>query len=466
MLASLGLSDWEPKGCQAVVVGAGIGGLVAAACLARWGLRPLVLEAGSAAGGYLASFEREGATFDACVDAVGSVFEEDGSPGVLGLALEAAGVLEDVEWVPLDPIRVQRFPDFDLAVPRGLDRLLEQLAELFPESRFALRRALGELAAIHARARRALGLASRAEPALGFRDEPFGAFLARFPLSGGAAAALGSYATFLGVNPSEASTRAMADLWMSYVEGGAWRVRGGFGRLIQALVRRVKDAGGAVAIDCPVRSARRMGDGWRLSTGRGSVDAETVVWAAPPPPATHQKELSSSFVLLYALAEGEMNGLAASTGIFPTTDLEAFLRPTDPWGGAGGVSVALPAEGKAPAGLNPVVLHWPVVPSGLERVPRSQVEEFLEAKLERLAPGLRIRWQGSATPETLERYTRNPNGAAYGWAQCPDTITGPTGQDSGQDGLARAGQWAGLGGGVTPAALSGWRAAQKLAVKR
>ena len=48
-----------------IVIGAGIGGLVAAGLLSKQGLRVLVLEKEAKAGGYVTGFRREGYYFDA-----------------------------------------------------------------------------------------------------------------------------------------------------------------------------------------------------------------------------------------------------------------------------------------------------------------------------------------------------------------------------------------------------------------
>jgi phytoene dehydrogenase-like protein len=53
----------DNKKWDAIVIGSGMGGLTAAALLAKKGLRTLLLEKEKQVGGYVVSFERGGFTF-------------------------------------------------------------------------------------------------------------------------------------------------------------------------------------------------------------------------------------------------------------------------------------------------------------------------------------------------------------------------------------------------------------------
>jgi len=57
-----------PDSCDVVIIGAGAGGLTAAALLSRTGLNVVVLEAESQAGGYLAGFKRRGFSFNTSIE--------------------------------------------------------------------------------------------------------------------------------------------------------------------------------------------------------------------------------------------------------------------------------------------------------------------------------------------------------------------------------------------------------------
>jgi len=94
---------------RAVVVGAGIGGLVAARALRRAGLEVLVLEAHTYPGGLAGSFHHRGFRLDA-----GATLLSGFAPGApLALVAEALGVRFPVEPLP------EGFPLLEVHLPRG-----------------------------------------------------------------------------------------------------------------------------------------------------------------------------------------------------------------------------------------------------------------------------------------------------------------------------------------------------------
>ena len=92
------------------------------------------------------------------------------------------------------------------------------------------------------------------------------------------------------------------------------------------------------------------------------------------------------------------------------------------------------------------------------------VERMLTAAESRF-PGLRqhVRFAEGGTPRTLERYTRNSDGATYGWALGPDQIgPGRPANITPLAGLYLAGHWAQPGGGVYGVVTSGVSAARAI----
>ena len=68
----------------------------------------------------------------------------------------------------------------------------------------------------------------------------------------------------------------------------------------------------------------------------------------------------------------------------------------------------------------------------------------------------------TATPMTLQRYTGNYLGAAFGWNQLPGNFMFDT---HGLKNFYIAGHWSEMGGGVLAAAYSGARAAKDILAK-
>ena len=74
-----------------------------------------------------------------------------------------------------------------------------------------------------------------------------------------------------------------------------------------------------------------------------------------------------------------------------------------------------------------------------------------------------IEWKNFATPSTIKRFTLNPNGTSYGYAQLPSQSTSKRpGNKSPIKGLWFASAWVFPGGGFTPSMTSGYNCALKI----
>ena len=117
--------DWDafPRGpsapptgdsYDAVIIGAGLGGLSCAAAFARQGFRPLVLEQHSVPGGYATTFKRPGGfVFDVSLHSTGA----GERAGVYNL-IDGFPEITDVDFVPLPYLYRAVFPGYDIRVPQ------------------------------------------------------------------------------------------------------------------------------------------------------------------------------------------------------------------------------------------------------------------------------------------------------------------------------------------------------------
>ena len=102
-----GLKNSTPnKSYDAVIIGAGIGGLICANLLARDGLRVLVVEQHYMVGGYCSTFRRKGYTFDAATHFYPLLGNVD---TITGKILRELGITNG--WVKMDPVDNFHFPD-------------------------------------------------------------------------------------------------------------------------------------------------------------------------------------------------------------------------------------------------------------------------------------------------------------------------------------------------------------------
>jgi phytoene dehydrogenase-like protein len=119
---------------DAIVIGAGIGGLLCACLLARAGLQVLLVEQHYMVGGYCSTFRRKGFTFDAATH----FYPLLGNPATLtGRVLVELGV--DTVWMKMDPVDQFHLPDSSrFAVPADFDTYIARLKQQFPDEAHAI----------------------------------------------------------------------------------------------------------------------------------------------------------------------------------------------------------------------------------------------------------------------------------------------------------------------------------------
>lgn len=128
-----------------VIVGAGLGGLMSAALLAKEGMKVCVLEKNKQAGGCLQSFALHKKPFDSCVHYIGGL----GEGHTLNRLFQYVGIQPDLKLKALDPQGFDRirFGEADSLYPHanGSENFIEQLLPYFPEEAANLRRYVGLL---------------------------------------------------------------------------------------------------------------------------------------------------------------------------------------------------------------------------------------------------------------------------------------------------------------------------------
>jgi phytoene desaturase len=494
------MEDREAR--DVVVIGAGLGGLSAAAYLASRGVSVLVVERHEQPGGYATMFQREPFLFEVSLhlmDAVGP-----GQP--YRALLHDLGVSDELVFLKPASLRREIWPDLDLRVPDGMDAYLGLLGAHFPADREGLSQ-IADLArtahedALEMSARASLPDAldtSRFLSLLGalgrrtaaevidqhIRDPRLRGVLDLFAFS------------LLGLPIDELSAMQWLVPWYSYHEYGGYYPLGGSAALSQALCRVIQAHGGEVRLATPARRIkvqRRRVQGVELAGGR-VCSAKAVVSNVSPQltfgELTDPAEVDPRYLHRMKRMEPSVSSFKVWLGLKgePRSSLEGpldydiHLSVSHERRGAerfdprlASLSVVVPSHldpRLVPEGRSMVFISMLMgaeayaAAEAAEPAFRDRAADTLIQRVEAaLFPGLRglIELMEVATPSTFERFTGNPGGSIYGWSARADQCGGAR-MDAVTpiDGLFLAGAWTQPGGGFTSALRSGRRTADRI----
>jgi len=449
---------------RVVVIGAGLGGLAAAARLGALGHQVTVCEQAATVGGKLGRYQRDGFSFDTgpSLLTLPAVYRD--------LFLKTGKPLEDVlELAPVDPVCHYRFADgLELDIPNaaphraarawdealgdgaGADwtafmahaaRVWDVTRGPFLEAPLAGARTLLSLS-------RNLGDVRTVAPWLSLRG--LGRRYLKHPQQ---RMFLDRYATYTGSDP-RAAPAALASV--PYVEQafGAWYIPGGLYRLGEAVAQRARDLGVTIRTGTPVDRVlvtENHVDGVQLTDGErlaadvvvANADAQHLyrdllpgTEGAPGRKLLRKATPSlSGFVLLLAL-RGRTPELRHHTVLFPA-DYDAEFDHVFGTGSQAGRPAPVPDPAiyiSAPddPALRPDEAHeaWFVLVNAPRHDPRDigrgvdwdadgLAEKYADRILEVLAErGLEVRdrllWRHIRTPADLERDTHSVGGSIYG----------------------------------------------------
>jgi len=487
---------------DAVVVGAGLGGLSAATLLARNGLSVLLLERHNVPGGYATSFVRGRYEFEVALHELSGIGSPE-RPASLYRYLDYLGVAGRVEFLHVPNLYRTLLlgpPELDITLPAGPEAFEETLCQTFPHEAGGIRRFLKRVFDLRddfikiTRQRGAgnpLTMPFRLPHFFRYLPTTWGHVLNRDVQDPRARAVLSQYWGYFGLPPSQVSFLYFAMGLAAYVKQGPTFPKGRSQALSSAFLASFEELGGEARMNCGVARIVTSGDrATGVITEAGEeITADWIISNADPittcrdmigrdrVPASFFTRLQSSEV-----APSTVNvylGVARPAEELGLAEHEICINQDHDFDRHDQAMRAITAEPPAialtcynavypdisPPGTAMVVLTaltygepWYNVPPADYVETKNRIGDGMIRLAERVAPGLREHAEvvEVSTPLTNMRYAGTMGGSIYGFNQPPrDNIVWRMGHRGPLERLYFVGAWTQPGGGFETVMMSG-----------
>jgi len=457
---------------DAIIIGAGIGGLVCGCYLAKAGLKTLIVEKNARPGGYCTSFSRNKFRFDACAHSLGSLRVG----GNIDLILKELGISSKIKFIRSDPQDTIVFPDGKVSFWNDLNRTISEFQEKFPDESISIDQFFKAI--------------DKCEGVLfnSLRRETFSDFLCKYfknerlksilslPVLGNT-----------GVPPSRVSAFTAVTLFKEFILDGGYYPQKGMQELPDVLMKRFKELNGDFLPSRLVTQIMLDDNGaYGIEVGSNKSFRSKYVISNVDARETFLKLINSKFVsqelkymlnsfqtslsvfVLYLGTDGKLSVDSGNSNIWnmpdykiedmykiakagDTKDVDWFLARLLPDGKSFTILVCTSFKDDS---------YW-------ENNKNSLIETFIN-KTEKIIPEFssHIVFKEAANPNTLFRWTLNSEGAAYGWEATSSqfSILGFS-QNTEIRNLYMTGHWTTLMLGIPGVAYLGRNAARAIIIK-
>jgi len=471
-----------------IIIGAGLGGLTAGAKLAKEGKKILVLEQHDRPGGCATTFKRRDFTMEVGLHEMDGLHPRDMKNKVFA----DLGITEQVEFLPVPEF--YRFINewYDLVIPHDPEEAKAILKKTFPEEEKGIDDYFH-----HVLNARRIMIQHRDQP-----EKSVGQFLDEIIRDEDLKLVLLGNLGYFHDDPFSLSWLYYLNAQGSYYGGRANFIKGGSQQLSNALVDVITAHGGEVKLNMLATSLEYEGstpvgvsyEGIRgKDKGKYSDRAGDIIVNASVPylastllskadgrklhDAISENKIGASLLTVYYGFNQplkELGNMHYSTFIYdPSVRTQKdiiknnhsdFSTRSFTFVDYSQIDSGLAPEGKSVGAV--CCIDYPADWENLSREEynrmKSDVIDTFNERLEKLIPGFMdaIEYAEAGTSLTVKRFTMNPEGAVYGFAQNPNKVTKYLDSLPGNVHLASA--WGKFGGGFSGAIFSGYMCANDL----
>ena len=454
-----------------IIIGAGIGGLVCGCCLAKAGMKVLIAEQHYKAGGYCTSFTRQGFIFDAAAHSFGGYRH-----GSLGKIFRFLELDKKIKINKYDPADIVITPDHQITIWSDIDKTIDNLQTAFPNERSNITKFINFLirpdpaSFVRIRSWTFKKLLDQY-----FSDNKLKAILS-FPLYGNG-----------GLSPSLMSAYIGAKIFTDSILDGGYFPESSMQALPDALADRFREFGGELRLSCTVK---------KIKNSNKKVDGVILEKNVFIPAAyvVSNGDARQTFIKLLGIGPDNQDFLDIIRRMIPSLSMfivylgldEKFNKwpqqqRTNVWylSNYDIDSTYLSATKGRLIDIDNFIAHFipdkkiivtflnaPFKNKKYWDSTREHLQESFIEKIERnISSSLsnHIIYKGTATPQTLFKYTSNYHGAAYGWeSRLSQFADHKFRKSSIIQGLYMTGHWTTQGHGISGVTYLAWDTANIL----
>lgn len=445
---------------DAIIVGAGLGGLSAGARLAKAGYKILLLEQHRVVGGCATAFKRKDTIFEVGLHETGSV----ANPETIE-RFKKMGIYDKVEFVRVPEFYRIRKGDLDVVVPDSVEEARVALLNSFPNDKKAVNQYFDDLLTITAQGKLLLQpikkllatapfIIYKVRKLLKYRKWTVGQYMDHLTDNEDLKFALIANLGYYDHDPYTLSFLFFVFAQSSYLQGGGWFIKGGSQKLSDAFAEVIQEHEGEIKLkslvtEILIENNTAKGVSYTYKGEKYKAYGRTIIANAPLPTVVNslipalkhskaQQQLSkltipNSLITIYlSFTESisEYFDHRYSTFYYEddVNDLHEFgqLESSDDYERKGFVFVdydAIDSELGHTASICGIdyLKNWKDLNEEEYQQKKEEVMNIFIRRLNERHPSIatKIKFKEISTPKTIVHYTLNPHGTVYGYAQTP-----------------------------------------------